>query len=238
MFASFAILFFAVPAYAQHGTAISGYFPSNYQGDLWTGVVSSVVPATREVSLVYTHHGKTTVFEGILSKTCRVQVWDSKEKRQIAASGITVGAHLKVYYMPNRTSDDVSQGPFPFKAFNLLEGSLADAPRRFNLIFLIEFLPEQNENRTGVVISTNDSARTIKLEVANGARSEVFVGVLMEGYQIKMKDGEFHDLLVSQIPAGARIKVHYFDEVIGTGRAAGEVHRIYRIEFLSSPQNP
>lgn len=221
---------------AQHGTADNGYYPMAFQGDTWTGIVSSLDPITKEVVLVYTHKEKTAVFEGILAKGYQVHTNDSKEKQQVLATGISVGAHLRVYYIANQTSDEVG-GTSPFKAFgkSFLEVP-GDAKKRFNLIFLIEFLPEEDETRTGTVITTSDTAREITLAVTNGAKTENFIGVLVAGYRVKMKDGSFRELMVSQIPAGTKITIHYFDEMAGPDRITGEVHRIYRIQFLAIPQ--
>jgi hypothetical protein len=116
-FVLFAILLLPVSAVAQHGTADNGYFPNGYNGDTWSGVVSSVAPATKEVSLVYTHHGKTAVFQGELSKGSRVHANGDKEKQQIMSEGISVGARIRVYYIPNQTSDDLGSAA-PFKVFN------------------------------------------------------------------------------------------------------------------------
>ena len=162
-----------------------------------------------------------------------------KEKQKIMATGISVGAQLRVYYIPNQTSDDLGGGPFPFKAFgnNLLERP-GDTKQRFNLIFLVEFLPEEGESRTGTVISTNDSTREITLAVTDGTKTENFVGVVVDGYRVRMKDGSFRDLVVSQIPSGMTLTVHYFDEMTGPERKTGEVHRIYRVQFLAFPQTP
>jgi hypothetical protein len=238
-FVLFAILLLPVSAVAQHGTADNGYFPNGYIGDTWSGVVSSVAPATKEVSLVYTHHGKTAVFQGILSKGSRVQANGDKKKQQIVSEGISIGARIRVYYLPNQTSDDLGGGPFPFKAFgnNLLEAQ-RDAKRRFNLIFLVEFLQDEAESRTGIVISTKDSTREITLAVGDGTKTENFTGVVVDNYQIKMKDGRLRDLVVSEIPAGTKITVQYFDEMTGPERTTTEVHRIYRVRFVAFPQTP
>jgi hypothetical protein len=223
---------------AQHGTADNGYFPTAYQGDTWTGIVSNTAPSTRELSLVYTHKGKTDVFEGVLSKSYRVQSNGDKEKKQIAATGITMGVHLRVYYVPNQTTDDLGVTA-PFKAFgtNLLESS-RDLKQHFNLIFLVEFLPEEAESRTGTVISTNDSTREITLAVTDGTKKENFVGVVVEGYRVRMKDGGWRDLVISQIPVGMKLTVHYFDEMTGPERKTNEVHRVYQVQFLAFPQTP
>jgi hypothetical protein len=223
---------------AQHGTADNGYYPTLYQGDTWTGLVSSLDPTTKEISLLYTHKQKTVIFSGALAKGYRVLSKGAKEKQQIVSLGITLGARLRVYYIPNQTTDEVGEAA-PFKAFskNLL-GESPDAKRRVNLIFLVEFLPDENDSRTGTVLSTNDSTREITLSVTEGAKTENFIGVVVEGYRVKMKDGSFRDLVVSQIPAGAKIMVNYFDEMTGPARTTAEVHRIYRVQFLSLPQTP
>jgi hypothetical protein len=50
----FAALILSVAAglQAQHGTAQNGYFPMGYAGDTWTGEVSAVNDASREITLV------------------------------------------------------------------------------------------------------------------------------------------------------------------------------------------
>jgi hypothetical protein len=238
LFVLLAMLFLPGSLVAQHGSANNGYFPSAYQGDTWTGIVSNTAPSARELSLVYTHKGKTDVFEGVLSKSYRVQSNGDKEKQQIAAAGIAMGVHLKVYYVPNQTSDELG-ATAPFKAFgsNLFEAS-GDAKPRFNLIFLVEFLPEEGENVIGTVVATNDSRREISLEVADGSKTGNFVGNVVDGYRVRMKDGGFRELVVSQIPVGTKLTVHYFDEMTGPDRKSVEVHRIYRVQFLALPQTP
>jgi len=223
---------------AQHGTADNGYYPIVYQGDTWTGIVSSLDPTTKEISLLYTHKQKTVIFSGVLAKGYRLQSKGNKDTQQIVASGIAVGARLRVYYIPNQTSDE-GGGASPFKAFNNnLLGESRDSKRRVNLIFLIEFLPEENDSRAGTVVSTNDSTREITLAVTQGAKRGNFIGVVVEGYRVKMKDGSFRDLVVSQIPAGTKITANYFDEMTGPERTTAEVHRIYRVQFLAFPETP
>jgi hypothetical protein len=237
-FALLATLLLPVTLVAQHGTASNGYYPIGYNGDTWTGIVSSVEPTTKELSLLYTHQGKTDHFEGVLAKGYQLRANGDKEKQQIMARGIGVGDHLKVYYMSNQTSDDLGSG-FPFKVFgNNLLGTRQKEKRRFNLIFLIELLPEDGDSCTGTVISTNDSAREITLAVADGSNTGHFIGVVVNGYRVRMKDGNLRDLVVSQIPTGTKMTVRYFDEVTGQAPTSTEIHRIYRIQFLALPQTP
>jgi hypothetical protein len=127
---------------------------------------------------VYTHHGRAALFEGILSKRCRVQANGDKNKQQIVSAERSVGARIRVYYVPNQTSDELESGA-PSKVLLVAPG---DAKRLFNLIFLVDFLPEEGESRTGSVVSTNDSTREITLAATDGSKRENFVGVLPRSY--------------------------------------------------------
>jgi hypothetical protein len=232
------VLAFPACPLAQHGTADNGYFPAAYQGDTWTGVVSMTDPATREITLLHTQKQKTAVFQGVLSKSFRVPSSGEKQTQQIVAQGIAIGSHLRVYYIPDQTSDQLGTTA-PFKAFNNhFLGESRDTKPRFNLIFIVEFLPDENESRTGTVVATSDATREITLAVTDGSKTASFTGVVIQGYQARMRDGSLRDLVVSQIPTGAKLAVHYFDEMTGSDRKTGEVHRIYRIQFLALPQTP
>ena len=101
-------LLFPVALFAQHGTAGNGYYPVAYQGDTWTGIVSSLDPRTKDISLVYTHKGKTAVFEGILAKGVRVQTNGDKQKQQILATGITVGTQMVGAQCVHGDHEDIS----------------------------------------------------------------------------------------------------------------------------------
>jgi hypothetical protein len=239
LFVLLATLLLPACLFAQHGSSENGMYPIGYHGDTWNGVVSSISTETRGVTLVYTQKGKTTIFEGTFSKACRMLANDPKQKKQLEDTGVAIGSHIRVYYMPNQTTDELNSTPTIFKAFsnNLLDPA-GGTTKQFNLIFLVLVLPEEGEIRTGTVISTNDSTREIVLATADSAKNESFIGVVVDGYQFKMKDGNFHDLVVSQIPSGTKLTVHYFDEMTGADRKTGEVHRIYRLEFPASPQTP
>jgi hypothetical protein len=62
---------------------------------------------------------------------------------------------------------------------------------------------------TGVVSATNDDTREITLTYAKGDKTQTFTGVLQGGYKVKANDGTPHDLKVSEIPLGTRLKVYY-----------------------------
>jgi len=62
---------------------------------------------------------------------------------------------------------------------------------------------------TGEVVSTDDVTREITLRCTNEKKSETFIGILKENYQVKIKDGSMKELKASGIPKGARITVFY-----------------------------
>ena len=47
------LFFWTVAVKAQHGTVANGYFPMGYEGDTWTGMVTTTDDATRAVNLTY-----------------------------------------------------------------------------------------------------------------------------------------------------------------------------------------
>jgi hypothetical protein len=79
---------------------------------------------------------------------------------------------------------------------------------------------------TGEVVSTNDAAREITLTYTNGKKSETFIGVLKDNFQVKMKDGSMKELNPSGIPKGTRITVFYQPK---TRKVGGEKVKYYEI---------
>lgn len=86
-------------AWAQHGTAKSGYYPNTYNGDAWTGTLTTVSDDRREMTLSYTDekHRKTETFVGVLENGHITQTKDG-QKYDLKPSMIPVGARLTVYY--------------------------------------------------------------------------------------------------------------------------------------------
>jgi len=93
-------VFFAVAgaAFAQHGTAGSGYFPLGYHGDTWTGQVTAVNDATNEITLVYNGSKKSESFVGVLQHGASVKLKNGATA-ELKPSMIRIGARMRVYYM-------------------------------------------------------------------------------------------------------------------------------------------
>jgi hypothetical protein len=93
------MLFVFSISFAQHGTAGSGYYPIGFDGDTWTGEVSAVSDATREIILVYrdVKHNKTQKFVAELPPGYKVHPKDG-EPRELKPSDIPIGTRVVIYY--------------------------------------------------------------------------------------------------------------------------------------------
>jgi hypothetical protein len=86
---------------------------------------------------------------------------------------------------------------------------------------------------TGEVTATDDSKREITLSYKKKDKEETFIGVLEEGYSVKMKDGSMHEMKVSEIPTGTRIKVYYMTKTKKDASGAKiKFNQIIKIRFL------
>ena len=82
---------------AQKGTAEPDYYPMNYTGDTWTGVVTGINEDTREFTLTYKKGDKNETFVGILQKDYTHKLSDGSY-REVKLSDL-MGMQLKVYYI-------------------------------------------------------------------------------------------------------------------------------------------
>ena len=88
---------------AQHGSAGNGYFPPGYEGDTWTGVVTTSDDTTRAVTLTYTNKKKTETFTGVLQEgCCKVKMSDGTAQ-ELRPSQLSPGRRIMVYYIPKTT---------------------------------------------------------------------------------------------------------------------------------------
>src|SRR5258708_16289147 len=111
--------------HGQHGTASSGYFPMGFSGDTWTGEVSTVNDATREITLVYNGKKKTESFVGVLQEGYQAKLKDGTVA-EVKLSLLHPGRRLRVYYMAKDRKVDGHK-------------------EKFYEIFQIDFLPAENK---------------------------------------------------------------------------------------------
>lgn len=91
---------------AQHGTASNGYFPMGYAGDTWTGEVSALDEAKREITLIYKGKKGDEAFVGVLQQGYQMKLKDGKAA-ELKLGLFPPGTRLTVYYMTkNRKVDN------------------------------------------------------------------------------------------------------------------------------------
>ena len=83
-------------AFAQHGTAPSGYYPLGYSGDTWTGEVVSTDAATREITISYMQKSKLETFTGVLMDNYQFKAKDGSLK-ELKPSDIPKGARVTLF---------------------------------------------------------------------------------------------------------------------------------------------
>jgi hypothetical protein len=84
---------------------------------------------------------------------------------------------------------------------------------------------------TGEVSMVNDDNREITLVYTTSKKTEKFVGVLQQGYKVKLKDGSLAELRVSTIPTGTRLKVYYMAKDRKVNGQKEKFYEIFRMEF-------
>ena len=89
---------------------------------------------------------------------------------------------------------------------------------------------------TGEVVATDDNTREITIKFEQEGKTETFTGTLVAGYQVKMKDGSPHELKVSEIPSGTRIRVFYKTKEQDMGGKKVKINRISRIDFMGKDE--
>ena len=90
-----AILLTSTLAVAQHGTAPNGYYPPDYGGDTFSGVVTGGDDAAQSVTLNYSKGKKNEDFTGRFDHPCSIPTKDGKPMKP---SDIPVDTDLTAYY--------------------------------------------------------------------------------------------------------------------------------------------
>lgn len=84
----------------------------------------------------------------------------------------------------------------------------------------------------GHVVRTDEASREITLEYPGKDGTETFVAALKEGYQVKMQDGIAHELKLSELTPGTRIRAYYKKITKEVGGQKVKTNLITHIEFL------
>jgi hypothetical protein len=84
----------------------------------------------------------------------------------------------------------------------------------------------------GIVVTADASTREIKLRHPDSSKKDTFSGFLVDEYKVKLKDGTWRFLQMSEIEPGARIRVFYKSTTRDVGGQKVKVFSIHRLDFL------
>ena len=84
----------------------------------------------------------------------------------------------------------------------------------------------------GIVVTADETTREIKLRHPDQSKKDTFAGFLEEGYKVKLKDGSWRFLQMSEIEPGARIRVFFKSKTREVGGQKVKVFSIHRLDFL------
>jgi hypothetical protein len=87
---------------------------------------------------------------------------------------------------------------------------------------------------SGEVSGTNDASREITLVYNSSKKTETFVGVLRQGYTIKLQDGRSVELKPSMVHTGSRLRVYYIEKTRKVNGQKEKFNEIIQIDFLSN----
>jgi hypothetical protein len=85
---------------------------------------------------------------------------------------------------------------------------------------------------TGEVTAINSETREIILTYTKKDKTQTFIGVLEPHCQVPMKDGNYQELKLSELPKGIRVKVYYIGKEEKTSGGKVIVNRIFRVRYL------
>jgi hypothetical protein len=88
----------------------------------------------------------------------------------------------------------------------------------------------------GIVVTANETTREITLRHPDQSKNETFVGILEEGYKVRLKDGSWRFLQMSEIEPGSRIRVFYKSKTRDVGSQKVKALVIHRLDFLGIDQ--
>lgn len=84
----------------------------------------------------------------------------------------------------------------------------------------------------GIVVSADETTREIKLRHPDASKNDTFTGFLEEGYKVKLKDGSWRFLQMSEVKPGERIRVFYKSKTRDVGGQKVKAYNIHRLDFM------
>ena len=85
---------------------------------------------------------------------------------------------------------------------------------------------------TGEVTFVNDDTREFTLTYKKGNKVQTFIGVLPNGYTVKMKDGKDYEIKMSDL-VGLTIKAYYIPKSKKVNEQKVTTNGIFKIKFVT-----
>lgn len=82
-------------AFGQYGIAPNGYYPSSYNGDIFSGKVTAVDEASGQITISFEKAKKTETFVGRLQQPCAVP---SKDGKPMTAMDLPIGTDITAFF--------------------------------------------------------------------------------------------------------------------------------------------
>ena len=85
---------------------------------------------------------------------------------------------------------------------------------------------------TGEVTAASEDTREFTLTYTKGNDTQTFVGILPQGYTVKMKDGRNYEIKMAEL-MGMRIKAYYITKKKKDANGVKtETHEVFKIKFF------
>ena len=84
----------------------------------------------------------------------------------------------------------------------------------------------------GIVVTADETTREITLRHPDQSKKDTFSGFLEDDYKVRLKDGSWRFLQMSEIKPGARIRVFYKSKTREVGGQKVKAFVIHRLDFL------
>lgn len=89
-------------AFGQYGMAPNGYYPSNYNGETFSGKVTTVDGVSERITISFANGNKTETFLGRFQEPCAVPSADGKP---MTALDLPIGTDVTVFFVANARKD-------------------------------------------------------------------------------------------------------------------------------------
>ena len=93
-------------AFGQYGIAPNGYYPPNYDGNIFTGRVTAVDEVSEEITISFENGKSTETFVAHLQQACAVP---SKDGKPMTALDVPIGTDVTAYFQTVRKEGNSSK---------------------------------------------------------------------------------------------------------------------------------